>query len=110
MNPANKARNFQFFYNLESRNNVRILSLDQEDPVDNPPDWLPELDIYQGITFELSVSGRWENLIGFLYELENSRRFVRVDEYTLRVPSGVTADPRTLEVVIRLDVLGQQTS
>ena len=62
------------------------------------------------ITFNLSASGRWSNMVAFIYGLQTGDRLLRFNLFRLektKVQLGTTGDSDLLVVTLNVEVLGQ---
>lgn len=76
------ALNQSYFFALESRTGVRITSIRQNPGVPTA-DQLPAITLFDVINYQLTLTGRYADILRFLYELEHGEVFARLDQLRL---------------------------
>ena len=103
--------NTAFFYSFEDRLDIVISSVNQlaaENPalMKGGPN---ELKRYSAVSYDIDVSGSFQEILAFLYEIHSMRgALMRVAEFQVDVAAGQGATPGSLSAKLRLVVLAQK--
>ena len=112
--PGDLAGNQRYFYQLESATHVKLQNLQQiiEQPNGSKRDKMAAKRAakskYQEITYEMNVTGTYEEVVGFLRHLEGGSAFYRIEGFTI----GPIRGPETEAAVgmrIGLKILGEKS-
>jgi len=95
------ALNQQYFYKLESENEVKLVDIRQA----NQSSSRSPNTLYVGIPFSVGVQGNYTNVMAFLGHLETGRYFCRFNSISL---SNSTSDGKsgTMSLSLSIDLLG----
>ena len=98
--------NTAFFYSFEDKTKILISDVNQlssEDPalVKGGPH---ELKLYSGISYEISASGTFQEILGFIYEIYKANALMRVADLQLDTAER-SATPGVLSARLRVIVL-----
>jgi Tfp pilus assembly protein PilO len=101
MKASQLAVNLQYFYKLETENEVKLVDVRQ-----NP---LPKnaKTIYQGIPFTVSVQGTYPQVMNFLGKLQTGRHFCRINTANITKAAGAVGSSPTINLSLGLELLGQ---
>jgi Tfp pilus assembly protein PilO len=108
-NRDQRAVNINFFYAMEDRLNVRIANISQA-PMEDPlyaKGGVRELNLHSTIGYNLSVTGKFEDILIFLYELDRVEPMIRVADFQIAKGNTMGAD-ESLEARLRLTVLAEK--
>lgn len=99
--------NTAFFYSFEDKTDILISDVNQlstEDPalIKGGPH---ELKLYSGISYEISASGTFQQILGFIYEIYKANSLMRVADLQLDVSKGQSGAPGALFARLRVIVL-----
>jgi len=98
MKAGQLAVNLQYFYKLETENEVKLVDVRQNSVPRNAK------NLYTGVPFTVSVQGPYPNVINFLNRVQNGRHFCRI--YTANfTKAGDTGSEMSLS--LNLELLGQ---
>lgn len=103
-----KAISYQYFYELERSNNVALTRLAQSDapPPAKAPPGKPNLSLYAPVEYSISVSGKFQNVLKFLYKLQHGKYFINVESFSCN--SSGQVEPDTIQVSMKMDILGRK--
>lgn len=94
------AVNLQYFYKLETENEVKLVDVRQGSLPKNPK------TPYVGIPFTVSIQGSYAQVMNFMGRLQNGRHFCRINTANFtKATSGVSSGLVSLS--INLELLGQ---
>lgn len=95
------AVNMQYFYKLETENEVKLIDL--------RPGALPKnvKSPYIGIPFSVSVQGSYSQVMNFLGRLQNGRHFCRINTANFTKAASSGANSNLVSLSINLELLGQ---
>lgn len=99
--------NTNFFYSFEDDFDISISDVNQlsvEDPafIKGGPN---ELKIYSGISYGITVTGTFEQILRFAYEIHNAEALMRLADYEVSVASRKTDGAGILSARLRVVVL-----
>ncbi len=109
------ARNYQYFYRMETMTGVQIESLQQVQaaPPAQPPagaaarraaEAAQPPATYSKVGFNMNVAGRFGELLPFLNMIENGQHIARVKTFNLQRTSE--GDSRLISISMQFDLLG----
>ena len=78
MDPEERAINYDYFYSLEEKSGVRLISLNQSGVISTNNATIAginEFKEYQLIGYAVSVEGTFEEIVGFLTSVTSGRHF-----------------------------------
>lgn len=90
--------NTNFFYSFEDKLDILISDVSQlstEDPAlaKGGPN---ELSLYSAIVYEVTVSGTFQEIIGFMYEIQKVDTLMRIANFQVDVGKGKGGEPGAL--------------
>ena len=98
MKAGQLAVNLQYFYKLETENEVKLGDVRQNPfPRNNKT-------LYAGVPFTVSVQGSFAHVTNFLNRLQNGRHFCRVNTANYTEASDGTGD---ISLALNIELLGQ---
>ena len=102
--------NTAFFYSFEDKLDIFISDVSQlsaEDPalIKGGPH---ELKLYSGISYKISASGTFQEILGFIYEIYKADSLMRVVDLQLDVATGHSAVQGTFSARLRVIVLADK--
>lgn len=97
MKAGQLAVNLQYFYKLETENEVKLVDVRQGTTPRNSK------TLYVGVPFNVSVQGPYPNVMNFLNRVQNGRHFCRIGTASF-TKVGDTAD---MSLALTLELLGQ---
>ena len=100
MKASQLAVNLQYFYKLETENDVKLVDVRQGSPARNPK------TLYSGVPFSVSVQGPFPNVINFLNRVQNGRHFCRINTANFTKAQEAGAAGR-INLALNIDLLGQ---
>ncbi len=110
-NRDQRAVNINFFYAIEDRLNVRIANISQmptEDPV-YAKGGAHELKLHSTISYNISLNGRFDDILTFLYELHRVDPLIRVADFQIAKGGNAKTNTTTmLDARLRLLVLAEK--
>lgn len=109
-NRDQRAVNINFFYALEDRLNVRIANISQmptEDPI-YAKGGARALNSHSTIAYNVSLNGRFVDILTFLYELHRVDPLIRVADYQIAKGNARGAATDNLDARLRLIVLAEK--
>lgn len=95
------AVNLQYFYKLETENEVKLIDIRQNAVRRNTR------TAYQGVPFTVSVQGSFAQVMNFLNRLQNGRHFCRIGTTNFTKSAGADAGAPVVNLSINLELLGQ---
>jgi Tfp pilus assembly protein PilO len=98
MKASQLAVNLQYFYKLETENEVKLLDVRQGSFPRNIK------TMYAGVPFSISIQGPYSNVMNFLNRLQHGRHFCRIITTSFTKASGPGDE---LSLSINLELLGQ---
>lgn len=107
--PSELAKNFQYFYRLESATNVDIRTLQQEPPA--PPakaksdDEKKEKPLFSKVGYTMSSTGDYHEMLAFLYALEHGDHFYHLNDFSL-ARSSEPENQGKITITMNFDLLG----
>jgi Tfp pilus assembly protein PilO len=99
MKASQLAVNLQYFYKLETENEVKLVDVRQNALPKNSK------STYVGVPFSVSVQGSYTQVMNFLNRLQNGRHFCRIN--TANFSKNAGAGGPLVNLVINLELLGQ---
>jgi hypothetical protein len=95
------AVNLQYFYKLETENEVKLLDVKQGT--------VPKsgTGLFIGIPFSVSVQGSYAQVMNFLGRLQNGRHFCRINTANFAKTGGSGANSSLVNLSLNLELLGQ---
>jgi hypothetical protein len=97
MKAGQLAVNLQYFYKLETENEVKLVDVRQGATPRGAK------TLYIGVPFNVSVQGPYPNVMNFLTRVQNGRHFCRINSASF-TKVGDTAD---MSLALTLELLGQ---
>lgn len=97
MKAGQLAVNLQYFYKLETENEVKLVDVRQSSAPRDPKKQ------YTIVPFNVSIQGPYANVINFLNRVQNGRHFCRINTASF-TKIGETAD---MNLSLTLELLGQ---
>jgi hypothetical protein len=107
MDPEERAINYDYFYSLEERSGVRLVSLNQSGVIATKNATLAgieEFKEYQIIGYAVSIEGTFDQVVHFLTTLINGEHFARLSGFT--VSHAQKSAMGALSVNLQMQVLG----
>jgi hypothetical protein len=98
MKAGQLAVNLQYFYKLETENEVKLVDVRQGAFPRNTK------TLYAGVPFSVSVQGPFTNVMNFLNRLQNGRHFCRINTANFTKAGEAGAD---ITLALNLELLGQ---
>lgn len=98
--PAELAQNMNYFYQLESATGVGLSDLKQNVLAEKP---VPKNQL-GGISYTISLSGQFPQVIGYFNELERGSRFFRLKNFNLQ--RGRETTQASVSVTLDFELLG----
>lgn len=98
MKAGQLAVNLQYFYKLETENEVKLVDMRQSSAPRNP-----KTQYTAGVPFNVTVQGPYANVMNFLSRVQNGRHFCRINSATF-TKVGETAE---MSLALTLELLGQ---
>jgi hypothetical protein len=103
VNPAELARNLQYFYRLESESGVSITDLTQRGTPSPPTEG--EAPEYVPVRYDIAVEGNYPNVLEFIYRVESGRHFARFTQ--MEIVRAQRPDSSAVRLAINLELLGR---
>lgn len=104
---AELANNLKYFYEIEAATHVGIADLRQN--VSGPVRGAPKT-VTTGIDYSVLVTGRFDQVVSYLNELEHGRHFYRLESFNLQrgrqEPGATAAGPGPVTMSLNLQLLG----
>jgi Tfp pilus assembly protein PilO len=109
-NREQRALNINFFYDIEDRLGIRISNISQLATGDAVFDkgGPRELKLYTTIGYSISMSGQFEEVLTFLYELDRVDPLVRIVDLQVGEGNNRTGNTGMLETRLKLLVLAEK--
>jgi hypothetical protein len=101
MKASQLAVNLQYFYKLETENEVKLIDVRQNSLPKGPK------TAYQGVPFSVSVQGTYTQVMNFLGKLQGGRHFCRVNTANFTKAVGVSGGNPLINLTINVELLGQ---
>jgi hypothetical protein len=105
------ANNYDYFYRIERQTGVRIVNI-QQLPVAaaRRPQYLPELNDYDLVPFNLTFQGGFDVTMTFLQGIERGFHLIRIESISINRDEGpgITASQRTITTRIEMNILGRK--
>lgn len=98
MKASQLADNLQYFYKLETENEIKLVDVRQNALPRNSKTQ------FTGVPFTLSIRGTYVQVMNFLNRLNNGRHFCRINTANLAKVEGTKTD---VTLTLNLDLLGQ---
>ena len=104
-----RAVNINFFYDLEDRMDVRIEDISQMPAEDSvyAKGGPRELKLHSTIAYSMSLGGRFDQILGFMYELYRVEPLIRIADFQIAVGNSKEKG-EDLEARLRLIVLAEK--
>lgn len=100
--PSELANNMNYFYQLESSTGVGLADLRQNVTSDKPA---PKKQL-GGVSYSVSLTGTFAQIIGYFDELENGSRYYRLRSFSLQ--RGRELNQSIVALSLNLELLGWQ--
>lgn len=105
-----RAINTDYFYSFEDDLDILISDVNQNSAEDasliaGGPN---ELKLYSAISYDVQVSGRFQDLLEFLYEIDNADALMRVAEYEVSAAMAPASSVAGLAAKLRIVVLAEK--
>jgi Tfp pilus assembly protein PilO len=100
MKAGQLAVNLQYFYKLETENEVKLVDVRQISQAKNAK------SIYSGIPFIVTVQGTYVQVMNFLNRLQNGRHFCHINTANFSKSPG-TGGESLVNLALNLEILGQ---
>ena len=109
-NRNERSINTAFFYSFENKLDIIISNVSQltdEDPalIKGGPN---ELSLHSGIVYEDRVDGTFQEILGFMYEIQKADALMRITNFEVYVSTAQGAAPGTLSAKLRIVVLAEK--
>ena len=109
-NRNERSINTAFFYSFENKLDIIISNVSQltdEDPalIEEGPN---ELSLHSGIVYEVRVDGTFQEILGFMYEIQKADALMRITNFEVYVSTAQGAAPGTLSAKLRIVVLAEK--
>jgi len=109
-NRNERSINTAFFYSFENKLDIIISNVSQltdEDPalIKGGPN---ELSLHSGIVYEIRVDGTFQEILGFMYEIQKADALMRITNFEVYVSTAQGAAPGTLSAKLRIVVLAEK--
>ena len=109
-NRNERSINTAFFYSFENKLDIIISNVSQltdEDPalIEGGPN---ELSLHSGIVYEVRVDGTFQEILGFMYEIQKADALMRITNFEVYVSTAQGAAPGTLSAKLRIVVLAEK--
>ena len=107
---SERAINTNFFYSFEDKANILISSVSQlsvEDPAlskDGPN----ELKLHSAILYDITVTGAFKEILGFIHEMYRVAPLIRVSDFQVNNVDGKDAGRAGLVANLRVAVLARK--
>jgi hypothetical protein len=109
-NRNERSINTAFFYSYEDKLDIIISNVSQltdEDPAlikDGPN----ELSLHSGIVYEIRVDGTFQEILEFMYEIQQADALMRIANFEVYASTAVGAAPGTLSAKLHVVVLAEK--
>lgn len=109
-NRNERSINTAFFYSYEDKLDIIISNVSQltdEDPalIKGGPN---ELSLHSGIVYEIRVDGTFQEILEFMYEIQQADALMRIANFEVYASTAVGAAPGTLSAKLRIVVLAEK--
>jgi hypothetical protein len=107
---SERSINTNFFYSFEDRLDIHISDVNQltaEDPA-LMKGGAKELSLYSGIIYDITVRGTFQEILGFLYEIQKVDTLMRVADFQVANDTDNEAVPGSLLAKLRVAVLAEK--
>ena len=109
-NRNERSINTAFFYSFENKLDIIISNVSQltdEDPalIEGGPN---EVSLHSGIAYEVRVDGTFQEILGFMYEIQKADALMRITNFEVYVSTAQGAAPGTLSAKLRIVVLAEK--
>ena len=109
-NRNERSINTAFFYSFENKLDIIISNVSQltdEDPalIEGGPN---ELSLHSGTVYEIRVDGTFQEILGFMYEIQKADALMRITNFEVYVSTAQGAAPETLSAKLRIVVLAEK--
>ena len=109
-NRNERSINTNFFYSFEDKLDIIIADVSQlriEEPtlIKGGPN---ELSLYSGIVYEIRVGGTFQEILGFMYEIQQVDALMRIANFEVYAATAQRAAPEALLAKLHVVVLAEQ--
>lgn len=109
-NRNERSINTAFFYSYEDKLDIIISNVSQltdEDPalIKGGPN---ELSLHSGIVYEIRVDGTFQEILEFMYEIQQADALMRIANFEVYASTAVGAAPGTLSAKLHVVVLAEK--
>jgi hypothetical protein len=106
-----RAININFFYDLEDRMDVRIANISQMPSEDSTyaKGGPRELKLHSTIAYSMSLNGKFDEILRFMYELYRVEPLIRVADFQIAT-ANLNSNEGELEARLRLVVLAEKAN
>ena len=109
-NRNERSINTAFFYSFENKLDIIISNVSQltdEDPalIEGGPN---ELSLHSGIVYEIRVDGTFQEILEFMYEIQQADALMRIANFEVYASTAVGAAPGTLSAKLHVVVLAEK--
>ena len=109
-NRNERSINTAFFYTYEDKLDIIISNVSQltdEDPalIKGGPN---ELSLHSGIVYEIRVDGTFQEILEFMYEIQQADALMRIANFEVYASTAVGAAPGTLSAKLHVVVLAEK--
>ncbi len=109
-NRNERSINTAFFYSYEDKLDIIISNVSQltdEDPalIEGGPN---ELSLHSGIVYEIRVDGTFQEILEFMYEIQQADALMRIANFEVYASTAVGAAPGTLSAKLHVVVLAEK--
>tara|TARA_B110000037_G_scaffold216236_1_gene274895 strand:+ start:54 stop:629 length:576 start_codon:yes stop_codon:yes gene_type:complete len=109
-NRNERSININFFYSFEDKLDIIIADVSQltiEEPalIKGGPN---ELSLYSGIVYEIRVGGTFQEILGFMYEIQQVDALMRIANFEVQAATAQRAAPEALLAKLHVVVLAEK--
>jgi hypothetical protein len=109
-NRNERSININFFYSFEDKLDIIIADVSQltiEEPalIKGGPN---ELSLYSGIVYEIRVGGTFQEILGFMYEIQQVDALMRIANFEVHTATAQRAAPEALLAKLHVVVLAEK--
>ena len=109
-NRNERSININFFYSFEDKLDIIIANVSQltiEEPalIKGGPN---ELSLYSGIVYEIRVGGTFQEILGFMYEIQQVDALMRIANFEVQAATAQRAAPEALLAKLHVVVLAEK--
>jgi len=109
-NRNERSINTNFFYSFEDKLDIIIADVSQltiEEPalIKGGPN---ELSLYSGIVYEIRVGGTFQEILGFMYEIQQVDALMRIANFEVQAATAQRAAPEALLAKLHVVVLAEK--